>query len=56
MQNPKHSQTLYHLRKSLLSLTRARSDAAMAENFETVHALKKCIKIITTQIKLLNSK
>ena len=56
MQNPKHSQTLYHLRKSLLSLTRARSSAIAAEKFETANALKKCIKIITTQIKLLNLK
>lgn len=56
MQNPRHSQTLYHLRKSLLSLTRARSNALAAGNFETAHALKKCIEIITTQIKLQNLK
>jgi len=54
MQNPKNSQSLYHMRKSLLALHRARQGALVTENYAAARDLKKCIDIVSRQIKLLN--
>jgi len=54
MQNPKNSQTLYHMRKSLLALHRARHGAIATENLVTAREIKKCIDAISKQIKVLS--
>ena len=56
MQDSKNLQTLYHMRKSLLALHRARHCALDANDFHTAKELKKCIETVGKRIKLLGVK
>ncbi len=53
MQDTKNLQTLYHMRKSLLTLHRARHCALDAGDINTAKDLKKCIDTVGKRIKLL---
>ena len=56
MKNNQDSQALYQMRKSLLSLHRARSSAINSGNVELARELKKCIEIVSRQIKMANAR
>jgi len=53
MKNSKNLQTLYHMRKSLLTLHRARHSALDVGDMATAKELKKCIDTVGKRIKLL---
>jgi len=54
MKNNQDSQALHQMRKSLLSLHRARSAAISSGNVGLARELKKCIEIVSRQIRSLN--
>lgn len=53
MSNPGNHQAIYHMKKSLLTLHRARNAALSIGSHNAAKDLKKCIDIVNRQIKLL---
>ena len=51
-----NNETSYHLRKSLIALNRALRHATTTGDIETCKEIRKCLVIITRQIKILSIK
>ena len=51
-----NNEITYHLRKSLISLNRALRQASDAGDVATCQEIKKCLTLITKQIKILSVK
>jgi hypothetical protein len=54
MQKYQNSQTIYQMRKSLLALHRARNNTINSGDLVLARELKRCIDIISRQIKLMS--